>query len=218
MQWLKDDKIKHRVIGLAVLLSFAVVFIPAMVKKSNQQLDKKMHLALNLPSKPAFPKVTAVKPTVLFETIKVAHVVIPSVNESKGKVEIARAESLSDNTMPNKTILQKAPILASPPQGANKHQPVVALVIPSKSTKKVNLNAELKKELYSVQLASFSQQDNAQSLVEQLNKQGYKASYDKLGSQYRVLVGQLDQLGKAKNLQQELATETRMKGFVVKAG
>ena len=41
MKWFADDKIKHRIIGLAVLLSIALVFIPAMVKKSNQHLDEK---------------------------------------------------------------------------------------------------------------------------------------------------------------------------------
>lgn len=218
MQWIKDDKVKHRVIGLAVLLSFAVVFIPAMVKKSNQQLDRKMYVALHLPPKPNFPNVKAVRPTVLLESVKVAHVVIPSVNENHDKVEIARAESLSGNTIATKSILQKAPTLASNKNNANKPAPVVALATPYNVVKKVNLSAELKKELFSVQVASFTQKANAQTLVEHLQHQGFKASYEKQGTQYRVLVGQLEELGKAKNLQKQLATDIQMKGFIVKVG
>lgn len=214
MNWLTDDKVKHRIIGFAVLLSIALVFIPAMVKKSNQRLDEKMNLSVRMPEKPEFAAVEAAKPKELFKTIKVAHVVLPPVVETRSAVKIARAESLSGQTMANRTIIQKTPVLASNTKRINKPAPILAAVkLPPVATK---INA-VKRDVFSVQLASFARQDNAQSLVQQLHKKGFKASYDRQGSQYRVLVGQL-QLDQAKNLQKKLASATQLTGFLVKVG
>ncbi len=208
MKWFTDDKIKHRIIGLAVLLSIALVFVPAMVKKSNQRLDEKMNLSVRMPPKPVITQVVAAKPKELFKATTVAHVVLPQVVENKSAVKIARAESLSGQTMATRTVLQKAPVIANNPKKMNKSVPNLASV-------KVPLI--VKRDMFSVQLASFARQDNALSLIQQLYKKGFKASYDKRGSQYRVLVGQL-QLDQAKNLQKKLANATQLNGFLVKAG
>ncbi len=232
MQWLKDEKIKHRFIGLAVLLSMAVVFIPAMVKKSNQRLDQNMNLALKVPPKPNFPTVNAVKPEKLFNTIKLAHVVLPEVVEGKKPVTVARAESLSGMTMANRSLIQKSPVLASTALTKNKQAPrvlaslkkdklvpqvVAANKLPAMK-KSIPSVAALKPEVFAVQLASFSQQENALSLIKTLHKKGFKASFDKQGDQFRVLVGHPSQLDQAKNLQKKLASETQLNGLIVKVG
>lgn len=222
MQWLSDEKIKHRVVGLAVLLSIAIVVLPAMIKKSNQRLDEKMNLSIQVPPKPAFPEVAAVRPKILFESVKVAHVVIPkpSVVENKDSLKIARADSLSGKTMATRSLIQKAPVLAKKAVMTNtkKSQQLAISTksIPSKAL--VSKIIEQKSGVFSVQVASFSQQVNALTLVQQLNKKGFKASYDRQGSLYRVLVGQPAQLEQAKNLQRKLVSETQMTGFIVKVG
>lgn len=216
MKWLLDDKIKHRLIGFAVLLSIAIIFIPAMIKKSNQHLDEKMSLTIHLPPKPAFTEVSAEKPKNLFKTMKVAHVVLPQVVEKKEEtIKIARAESLSGLTMANRSYLQKTPVVAVNTQRVNKQinkqkpAPIIA------SVKAPTKPLPSKLEMFSVQLASFSRLDNAQLLVQQLHKKGFKATYEKQGDKYRVLVGQL-QLEQARNLQRKLASATQMTGFIVK--
>jgi DedD protein len=213
MQWLKDETIKHRVIGLAVLISIALVFVPAIVRKSNQRLDENMNLSLKLPAKPNFPQITKVQPAILLKTVKVAHVVIPPVVESKKTMTISPATSLSGMTIAQRSLIEKMPVLAHFDTTKSSEREVVTNhTVPANKK-----NAVSKPELFSVQLASFSQHDNAQTLVNVLNKRGYEASLDKLGGQYRVLVGQLGRL-EATSLQKKLAQETQLKGFVVKAG
>jgi len=212
MKWLLDDKIKHRLVGFSVLLSIAIIFIPAMIKKSNQYLDKKMSLTIHLPPKPAFTEVSAEKPKNLFKTMKVAHVVLPKVVERKEEtIKIAKAESLSGLTIANRSYLQKTPIVALNKQHVNKQKPAPVIA----SVKNPSKPLPSKLEMFSVQLASFSRLDNAQSLVQQLHKKGFKATYEKQGDKYRVLVGQL-QLEEARNLQKKLANVTQMTGFIVK--
>ena len=211
MRWLTDDKIKHRIIGLAVLLSIALVFVPAMVKKSNQRLDEKMNLSVRMPKKPTPTEVTAEKPKELFKALTVAHVVLPQVVENKSAVKVARAESLSGQTMATRTVLQKAPVVANNAKQMSKPAPSFA------SAKIAAQIKSVKKDMFSVQLASFSRQDNALSLIQQLHKKGFNASFDRRGGQYRVLVGQL-QLDQAKNLQKKLASATQLNGFLVKVG
>lgn len=214
MQWLKDEKIKHRIIGLAVLVSIAIVIIPAMVKKSNQRLDENMNLSLKLPPQPSYPDIAKTKPAALLKTVKVAHVVLPSVVESKKTVTISRATSLSGMTVAQRSMIEKTPVLAHLNKEKSNDRIIAKNMV-------VPVNQKItspKSEKFAVQLASFLQHDNAQSLVDALNKKGYVASLDKLGGQYRVLVGQLGHLEAAKNLQKKLADETQLNGFVVKVG
>ena len=217
MKWFADDKIKHRIIGLAVLLSIALVFIPAMVKKSNQHLDEKMNLSVRMPQKPALTPVAAAKPKELFKALTVAHVVLPQVVENKSAIKIARAESLSGQTMATRTILQKTPVLANNPNKMTKPVPSLASVKLFPTAKIATKINAVKTDMFSVQLGLFARQDNALSLIQQLHRKGFKASFDKRGSQYRVLVGQL-QLEQAKNLQKKLASATQLNGFLVKVG
>lgn len=261
MQWFQDEKIKHRIIGLAVLISIALVFVPAMVKKSNQRLDRNMNLSLNLPPKPAFPHVEAVKPQVLFKTVKVAQVVLPEVVNLKKTVMAARAESLSGQTMATRSVIQKTPTIRSAVVIAKVEKPAqrVAVNTPTPQTNKINHHAKVmdqtvtsakpltvskgsthrsvpqrnqaliqssprlpkissKSDIFSVQVASFARPDNALILIRTLQKKGFKATYDKQGSQYRVLVGELGARNEAKYLQQQLASTTQMTGFIVKIG
>ena len=254
MQWFQDEKFKHRMIGLAVLLSIALVFVPAMVKKSNQRLDRNMNLSLKLPPKPDFPNVVAVKPQVLFKTIKVAQVNIPEVkNTHTQKVTLARAESLSGQTMATRSIIQKTPVMPTAIAKVDKAVQRVALTNQPKNSVKPGpkvlasvkgagittaLNQRtvsqrkqtiaqlappikksgVKSDVFAVQVASFSSQNNALFLVRSLQQKGFKAALDKQGSQYRVLVGELGQRHEAKNLQDKLTRTAQLTGFIVKVG
>lgn len=240
MQWFQDEKIKHRVIGLAVLMSIALIFVPAMVKKSNQRLDRNMSLTLNLPPKPKYPTVESSKPQALFQTVKVAHVVLPEVADTPKTVTVARAESLSGQTMATRSIIQKSPVMPSAVLVARADKPVQSMpvsVLPT-TTKSENHSKTAQRTVapakprvlarsmlvqstpnsavFSVQVASFAQQDNAVYLVRTLQQKGFKASYDKQGSQYRVLVGALEHRQDAQYLQQQLASSAQLSGFIVK--
>ena len=218
MKWVIDERVKHRLIGVIVLLSIAGVFLPAVMKKSNQHLEEKISLSVRLPVRPIEPKIAVAEEKTVFQSVKVAHVDIPSMAQVKPN-QIAKAEPISI-----KSIVASAPIITKKPmvmKVASIVKPAVKSAAAPKKLAKAAVVA-LKKEGYAVQLASFSQQVNAESLVHRLRSKGYQASYNKItnkqGAYYKVIVGQLHQRDEALRLQKKLASNMQLSGFIIKTG
>ena len=220
MKFVMNERVKHRLTGLVVIVSIAVIFLPAMMKKSNQHFAESMNVSLKLPSKPNLPKVAIPKQQAMFQSVKVAHVDIPKLTHEQHATQIAKAESLSA-----KQIVPTLPVIA---KALVPEKPVVSTALATPSALKVPVKVEpkhttvaFKKETYAVQLASFSQQSNAQTLVTRLRGQGYVASYNKFngkqGEYFKVIVGQLHQRDDAINLQKKLANNMQLNGFIIKA-
>ena len=236
MKILMDERLKHRLVGLAVIISVGAIFAPAIMKKSNQRFDEKSSISIKLPPKPILPNIVMPEEKVMFNRVKVAHVNIDKANTNASKelaATIVKAESLSRENLP---------ILASK-QAANSAKAVVAALgksqLPAAEQpieSKVTLPIEKKpaspkiniaktnslKNNYAVQLGTFSEQSNAISLVNRLKKRGFQASFNKIrgknGVVYRVLVGQANEKQQAQKLRQQLASLTQLKGFVVSTG
>jgi len=211
MKFVMDERVKYRITGLVVIISIAAIFLPAMLKKSNQRFEENVNLSVRLPDKPIAPKVAMPAEKTMFKSIKVAHVTVPSVTEVPRITHIVKAEPLSSKSVvsasANRSVsLARMELVSGPAAKA---------AIASKKS----VNA-VKKEVYAVQLASFSQQKNAQSLVTRLRKNGYTATYSKFnnkqGEFYKVIVGSLNQKNEAINLQKKLATRMQLKGFIIK--
>lgn len=208
MKFMMDERIKHRLTGVVVIVSVAVIFLPAMLKKSNQRFEESIHVSLKLPSKPVPPKVALPTRKVMFESIKVAHVELPKVNEVAHPALIAKAESLSK---------PPAPMLAKALP-----TPSVKPVIPLEKKVAIQMKKDLKKDGYGVQVASFLQERNAISLVARLNKEGFNATYAKFngkqGKFYQVIVGALNEKTQAVNLQKKLADNLQLNGLIIRTG
>jgi len=211
MKFMMDERVKHRLTGVVVILSIAVVFLPAMMKKSNLHFEENIGISMKLPSKPMPPNVSIPKQNVMLKTLKVAHVDIQNVPEGPYKSVIAKAEPLSTPPAP---VLVKAVLPVKPVKPA----PTLAANIVSKTNKSLN-NL---KEGYGVQLASFGQQRNADYLVARLRKQGFDASYNKIngkkGMFYQVVVGLVNQKNDAVDLQKKIANNMQINGFIIKTG
>ncbi|MCW8450921.1 SPOR domain-containing protein [Legionella quinlivanii] len=96
MTLVMDERIKHRLIGLAVIISLGAIFAPAIMKKSSQRLEGPSSISIKLPPKPVLPQVTASDEETMFKSVKVAHVDIPTANEDyQPATTIAKAEPLS---------------------------------------------------------------------------------------------------------------------------
>ncbi|KTD36372.1 Sporulation domain-containing protein [Legionella nautarum] len=95
MKLVIDERVKHRLIGLAVILSIAAIFAPAIMKKSNQRIDGNMSVSVELPPKPLQPDVAMTEKNAMFEKVKVAHVELPEVAEEQPAPALAKAEPLS---------------------------------------------------------------------------------------------------------------------------
>ncbi|MGQ3891131.1 SPOR domain-containing protein [Legionella sp. CNM-4043-24] len=245
MKLVMDERLKHRLVGLAVVISLGAIFAPAILKQSNQRFDDKRALSVKLPSRPEAPKVVSKNEAALFKRMTVAHVELPSVkDEPKPTTSLARAEPLSqmdDELKPMLAETVKEPAVVSLSVAEKKEEPVlepkravIAPVIVKKaavvsavakkaparavaSVKKAPVNNN--KKSYAVQLGTFSQQKNAVTLVARLKSKGYRSfmvkSSTAKGTVYRVLVGQANERKEASVLQQKLARVEQVKGFVV---
>lgn len=83
MKLVIDEKLKHRMVGLAVVVSLAAIFLPSMMKKSSLRLENNFSVNVQLPPKPKAPNVVMTDKKVMFETIKVAKVDVSSVLDQK---------------------------------------------------------------------------------------------------------------------------------------
>lgn len=241
MQFVLEERVKHRLIGLAVIVSMCAIFVPALVKKTNSSFEDHVNVSIALPAKPAAVVVQVPDQKIVFESIKVAHVELPSMEDAP-PVQVAKAQLLSAKPVVNQQgVIAKAVSAVqavdkkSVPNVAKAAKPpekaaIVALVAKT-NVRKTKINqpiptAKIAKAVvrgvYAVQLASFASQTNAQSLVAKLRSQGYQAKYSKHTTQqgdiFKVIVGKGHPREEAQNLQKKLASATQLHGIVINAG
>ncbi|WP_412756759.1 SPOR domain-containing protein [Legionella bozemanae] len=262
MKLVIDEKLKHRLVGVAVVLSLGAIFLPAMMKKSSQRLENNFSVKVQLPPKPTTPNVAVTDEKEMFKTIKVAKIEIPPVVEQKksnpGKEDLIQSVQVADNAVVSVAKAEASrPVAAAKPielalsnaaqDVIKKQMKVVAATAPakpatdvkpikpaanisSKTIKKpvvaqvnTNINTKnYKKNIYAVQLASFSKLANAQSLVSKLRGKGYKASYIKTAGRqgviYKVYAGHSPVKSDVMKLKIQLASAMQLNGFVVNTG
>lgn len=265
MKLVMDERVKHRLIGLAVILSIGAIFAPAIMKKSSQRIDGNVSVSVQLPVKPVQPDLTMTEEKAIFETAKVAHVELPKVtnnqlplpnlakaaplskpiekNELVGE-RLALADEESEQTAPEPVSLareeqileQQKPAsdarihkiakgikFAAPAKEAVKTVKIAKPIAkaPPKPLETSMVKSRLKKG-YAVQLATFSQQANAQTLISRLKNKGYNATANKIkthdGFLYKVIVGQVNKKEQAQVLQAQLASAVQLKGFIITTG
>lgn len=227
-----DEKRKHQIIGFTVIIALAAIFLPAYLKQSAHGIDKKVTMAINLPNKPAKPKITEPDQKNVFKPIQVAQVdltkeVQPAVKHEKTDITASSisshratqlAEQIKPSTPATNISKQKSKALKTAKSSIDHQNKSSSSVKPNVQRKTV----QSKKTHYAVQLASFTVEKNASALVAKLRKQGFKANYDqfnnKKGSYYRVIVGESQKKQEAQNLKKQLAKSVKLDGFVIKTG
>lgn len=228
MKLVMSERTKHRLTGLVVILSVAIIFLPAMLKNSNKRFEDNVSISLRLPKKPKPPVVAIPNQQTMFQTVKVAHVDIPTMPVVRPVTQIARAMPLqrkvqAQQTRVAKVVLPAVPVNKTTIVGTqNSKVKVVAVKKPNPATIVSKTLSSNNKSAFAIQLASFAEKNNAKSLVARLQSSGYVASYstihNKQGEFYKVIVGQLSQRQEALNLQKKLADNMQLKGFIVKTG
>ncbi len=93
MKLVLDEKLKHRLIGVAVIISLGAIFAPALIKKSNLRNEGNFTVNVQLPPKPVAPNIVINDEQEVFKTIKIAKVTLPQDNE-KPSIELTKAEPL----------------------------------------------------------------------------------------------------------------------------
>lgn len=94
MKLVIDEKLKHRIIGVAVIISLGAIFAPAMMKKSSQNMESNYSVRVKLPSKPEEPNVAITDEKEVFKTIRISKVNIPEVSAESQLPKLAKAEAI----------------------------------------------------------------------------------------------------------------------------
>lgn len=245
MKFVMEERVKHRLTGVVVIVAIAIVFVPALMKKSSQHIEESVNFSVRLPDKPNLPKVAVASESSLLNSVKTVRLDKPIEVKEPPMVEMAKADSISETRSvlsPINLLSKNERDVASIPAESKAQEPqkpinkvaktekivptvsvsAARTVIQSKTVAKAIQNG-IKKDTYAVQLAAFSQRNNAKLLVNRLQGKGFKASYDKVmsknkGSYYRVIVGQLNQKQEAELLQKRLYSQLQLHGFVIKTG
>ena len=234
-----DQLVKERMVGAAVLVLAAVIFIPMILAGSAPERAGDGHATSSQASQTR-PS-TSTSATTAGESRFSSRIVplgeSPSARsvEQENAIEKAR-KRVSENEVETPITAQAAKPMRSPPVAASRVPPAVTKKAAGKkpTTKKATTKkATTKKPAASkviatpagkgawvVQLGSFSSARNAQALRARLKSKGYKAfvrsSVQGAEAVTRVYVGPDASRDGAQKLVARLLEETRLKGIVVR--
>jgi DedD protein len=209
---LLDKAYKQRMVGALVLVALAVIFLPMLFSRQDEQRQVVVE-APAAPHAPALPQVQ-VQPVVVPEPQALPQEPVPSDDD------IAEQQAPSTPIAPAPAPVAKPVAQAQAPAPAAKPasapaQPIAAA--PAKpDTTQSRVDANGLSISWSVQLASLSSRDSAESLQKTLRSQGYNAYIRSADGKNRVFVGPLIERAEADRLRDLLGRQQHLKGFVVR--
>ncbi|BCO30975.1 hypothetical protein TspCOW1_10780 [Thiohalobacter sp. COW1] len=198
-----DEKLKQRLVGAAVIVALAAIFIPMILEGPDDGMGP---IGSNLPPAPEYKVKDRLEPLVL----------PPPPAESDSAPAAAEVPEAPEAALPETAA--PAPVEPEPeptpePEPAPEPAPA-AEPAPAPSSAAAPTPASG----WVVQVASFSQQANAERLRDQLQARGYKAFVESAstgaGTTWRVRVGPVPERPAAEKLQGEIAKVFDLKGLV----
>jgi DedD protein len=198
---LLDKGLKQRMVGALVLLALAVIFLPMLLSREDEQ----RRVVVDAPSMPAAPAMPQ---------IEMQPVVVPEPQPLED-------ESLVAGDDEQTSAPAAAPEVVTAPAPAPAVAPVAPTVAQAKPSAPApapvsRLDANSLPISWSVQLASLSSRDGAQNLQKTLRSQGYNAYIRTVDGMNRVFVGPLIERGEADRLRDQLNRQHKLNGFVVR--
>lgn len=181
-----DERLKHRLVGAAVLVLAAVIFVPMLLQEDDEPPAPGPRL---LPSQPMEESDARVVPLDGGSTAPASGPDLP-----------VDAPASAPEPVAGKMAQPPAAKAVSPPPAK---APAPAPVVDS-ATK------------FAVQLGSFSKADNAKGLRDRLRAKGYTAFVKSAGAVTRVYVGPQPSRAEAEKELARLLADTKLKGIVVK--
>ena len=193
-----ERRLKERLIGAAVLVLLAVIFIPMLLNDTTEYNSE--ITSTNIPSRPEDEFSSRVVP--LNHTPPEQKQALP---EDAGAGETENGEKVSD-TGPSPPLEEVTEPVETPAGGGESD----TAAPPDK-----NMGVQA----WIVQLGSFSSEKNAQNLNERLRKQGFTAFVEPLKQKtstiYRVRVGPELLRSDAEEIRNKIKTVIKMDGLVV---
>jgi DedD protein len=209
---LLDKAYKQRMVGALVLVALAVIFLPMLFSRQNEQRQVTVE-APAAPQAPAMPQVQ-VEPVVVPEPQALPQEPVPSDDEIAQQEAPAAPVAAAPTAKPVTPPPAPAPALAAKPATAPS-QPISAA--PGKpDTTQSRVDANGLSVSWSVQLASLANRESAEKLQKTLRSQGYNAYIRTADGKNRVFVGPLIERAEADRLRDLLNRQQNLKGFVVR--
>ena len=201
-----DQMLKQRLIGAIVLISLAVIFIPMILEGPDDKLSPRTQ---DMPPPPTIDYQTEVELPVPAEPAVPTEAPAASVTEQEASAipepTVTEPEPAATQAEPVKAAAGAPPAVVKPPPPETPPKTAPAPVLPGGG--------------WIIQAGSFSQQPNARSLRDRLNKSGYQAFLQDVksadGHVYRVLIGPMKDRGAADKLRDKLAREQKLKAMVL---
>ena len=211
---LLDKAYKQRMVGALVLVALAVIFLPMLFSREDEQRQVVVQ-APAAPQAPVMPQVQ-VEPVVVPEPQALPQEPVPSDDEIAIGDTVPPTPS-TPAAAPSAPIAP-APVVAKPvTPPAPKPAPAPAPVATAKpDTTQSRVDANGLSVSWSVQLASLSNRESAESLQKTLRSQGYNAYIRTADGKNRVFVGPLIERAEADRLRDVLNRKQNLKGFVVR--
>jgi len=196
-----EQKLKERLVGAAVLVAIAVIFIPIIL---NDSQETESISGSNIPEKP--------------ETNFNSRIIPVIENDKKALLNTVESESIgSEEIQDNNEQDIVAEKLVSDHDKITDDISVEREAIIDEVKDEVKVDVGL--SAWIVQLGSFTEEDNAQSLNEKLRKAGYPAFVEPLKKNgkisYRVRVGPEIRRSEADLLLKNLKDKMKLDGIVV---
>lgn len=228
-----DERLKHRLVGAAVLVSLAVIFLPMLLNNAGE--SGPTITSTNIPPKPKNGFSSRVMP-VEEPQPRVAAVTAPQAAAEKQGAKATGpapatgppASSGSTATAATASASAAAGSRVTTASGTPAKEAAKAAVAPGAGTaeKHVASTREGVSPLapgvtaWAVQLGSFAKPDNATALRDKLRHMGYTAFVERVpgvgGTMTRVFVGPELERGNAVKTQEKLRAETKLDGIVVR--
>ncbi len=213
---LLDNAYKQRMVGALVLVALAVIFLPMLFSREDEQRQVVVQ-APAAPQAPVMPQVQ-VEPVVVPEPQALPQEPVPSDDEIAIGDTVPPTPS-TPAAAPSAPIAP-APVVSkpvTPPAPAPAPKPAPAPVATAKpDTTQSRVDANGLSVSWSVQLASLSNRESAESLQKTLRSQGYNAYIRTADGKNRVFVGPLIERAEADRLRDVLNRKENLKGFVVR--
>jgi len=200
-----EQKLKERLVGAAVLVAVAVIFIPIIFTESQ---DTEVISGSNIPEKPETNFNSRIVPVIESDDEVTSTPIDPGNIESEN---IESGKNNDDLIIEQKMVAEKV-ISASENNAEKQSMEQMATTVVEGSTT-VGLSAWI------VQLGSFTEEDNAQSLNTKLRKAGYPSFVEPIKkdgkNSYRVRVGPEIKRSEADSLLKKLKEKMQLDGIVV---
>ncbi|SDT00095.1 DedD protein [Pseudomonas asplenii] len=223
---LLDRTYKQRMVGALVLVALAVIFLPMLFSRQDEQRQVRVDPPA-APQAPVMPQVH-VEPVAVPEPQSLPEDSLPPEDEEVVAAPTAPAAKPATATPVAPAVAAAKPAATKPavpaaaaaakPAAAPAQTPaqVVAQPVAKLDTTQNRVDPNGLPISWSVQLASLSSREGAESLQKNLRSQGYNAYIRSADGKNRVFVGPLIERAEADRLRDLLGRQQNLKGFVVR--